>query len=70
MKKISRVALLTLHDNLPKANFLYISVAEKSTESMMPATVNVPPITAHTTVMKWYKGWLLSVYLIVIGVSS
>ena len=38
---------------LPNSNFLKISVAEKMQESMMPATVNVPPTIAQMVVRKW-----------------
>ena len=33
---------------MPISNFLNISEAVKMAESMMPATVNVPPTMAHT----------------------
>lgn len=39
---------LVYYDSFPKENFLYISVAEKTNESTMPATVNVPPTIAQT----------------------
>ncbi|EYB95309.1 hypothetical protein Y032_0161g3362 [Ancylostoma ceylanicum] len=35
------------HDNLPRRCFLTISEIVKNVESMMPATVNVPPTTAQ-----------------------
>ena len=38
---------------LPNSNFLKISVAEKMQESMMPATVKVPPTIAQMVVRKW-----------------
>ena len=38
---------------LPNSNFLKISVAEKMHESMMPATVKVPPTIAQMVVRKW-----------------
>ena len=37
---------------LPNSNFLKISVAEKMHESMMPATVKVPPTIAQMVVRK------------------
>ena len=39
-------------------------------ESMMPATVKVPPTMAQTVVMKWYSGGRVSWYFTVIGFKS
>ena len=39
-------------------------------ESMMPATVKVPPTMAQIVVMKWYSGGRVSWYLTVIGFKS
>jgi len=39
--------------SLPSSNFLKISVAEKMQESMIPATVKVPPTIAQMVVRKW-----------------
>ena len=39
-------------------------------ESMMPATVKVPPTMAQIVVMKWYSGGRVSWYFTVIGFKS
>ena len=41
-------AVLKTQLNFPSSNFLKSSVAVKNMESMMPATVKVPPTIAHT----------------------
>ena len=45
-------------------------MAVKIQESMMPATVKVPPTMAQTVVMKWYSGGRVSWYFTVIGFKS
>ena len=39
-------------------------------ESMIPATVKVPPTMAQIVVRKWYSGGRVSWYLTVIGFKS
>lgn len=58
------------HDILPIWIFFQASEAVNMQESMIPATVNVPPTMAQIVVMKRYSGCLLSVYLTVIGLRS